>query len=328
MRVLFIGGTGQISAPCVAAAAKAGHAVTVFNRGSRSDALPEGVDQVRGSLDDMAALGAVADRRFDVVCQFIAFTPSDIERDVALFAGKCGQYVFVSSASAYSKPLNGHHIAEDHPLGNAYWDYSASKAAAEAVLAGQSRLAYTIVRPSHTVRTQLPTALGERDLLARRLLDDKPLILPGDGNSLWTLTRAEDLAGPFIGLFGNERALGEAFNLTGDAAFSWNAIYAAIGFALGATPRIVHVPTSTLLKFNEEWRGPLLGDKAHSVTFDNRKIKSVAGDFECADDLATILADPVAACRARLAGSPEHDEHLDTLLDAIASAQDAVGRPA
>jgi nucleoside-diphosphate-sugar epimerase len=322
--VLFIGGTGQISLACVCETVAAGHRVSVFNRGRTSAALPEGVTAITGDMADAAAYRALAAKRFDVVCQFMVFRPEEMARDIATFAGSTGQYVFISTASAYQKPAKHYVITEKTPLENPYWEYSRLKAACEWLLCDQDRLPFTIVRPSHTVRTRLPTALGEGDLAAHRILRGAPVIVHGDGTSLWTLTRAADFSVPFVRLFGRPEALGEDFHITASRAFTWDQIMTALGAALGTAARIVHVPTDTLIRFNPAWEGPLLGDKAWPVLFDNSKVKRVAGDFTAASDLATILAEPVAAFNARRGTAPANAD-LDPLFDRIAAAQSALG---
>lgn len=320
LNVLFIGGTGLISLPCVAEAVAAGHRVTVFNRGANRALLPEGVQCLAGDCADPASYRAAAGD-YDVVCQFIAYAPPEIERDVALFAGRTGQYVFISSASAYRKPVDAWPITEATPLENPFWEYSRKKAACEAVLTAQDRLPYTIVRPSHTVRTHFPTGMSERDAVASRLRRGLPVVVHGDGTSLWTLTRAEDFAVPFVRLFGRKAALGEAFHITADHAYSWNQIYEAVAAALEVRAEIVHVPSDTLIRYRPDWTGPLLGDKAHSVLFDNRKVKAVTGDFACARDLADILAAPLAAYWRRVGTGEPAADPLDPVFDALIAGQ-------
>ncbi len=322
LRVLFIGGTGQISLPCVQQAVAAGHDVSVLNRGSANGKLPGGARQISGDFRDDVSYAAAARGHYDVVCQFIVFEPQDAQRDVALFAGKTGQYIFISSASAYQKPATRFPITEDVPLDNPFWQYSQMKAACETVLMGQDGLPVTIVRPSHTVRTRFPTAFSEGDTLLARLIEGKPVIVPGDGTSLWTLTRAEDFAAPFVRLFGKQAALGKAFHLTSDNAFTWNAIYQAIGRAVGRTAELVHVPTDNLIRFNADWEGPLLGDKAHSTMFDNSRIKAITGAFSCESDIDRIL-EPVAKHWHANGGADTimASSALDALFDTIINAQ-------
>lgn len=320
-RVLFIGGTGQISLPCVEAAVAAGDTVTVFNRGATAADLPDGVEAIAGDYSDDAAFAAVAARGFDVVCQFIAFTADQVQRDLATLRGHTGQYVFISSASAYRKPVDAFPITEAVPLENPHWEYSRRKAAAEAVIQAQDDVPWTIVRPSHTVRTQLPGALGERDRMADRMRLGLPMIVPGDGTSLWTLTRSEDFALPFVRLFGREQALGEAFHLTSDNVYTWDQITRAVADLLGVTVEIVHVPSETLVARNPDWKGPLLGDRSWSVMFDNSKIKRVAGDFACERDLREVLLAPVEHYRRRAGDAAPQKDDLDRLFDAIIADQ-------
>lgn len=324
LKVLFIGGTGQISLTCVQAAVAAGHAVTVFNRGRSDVPLPEGVTQLTGDLSDTEAYRAAARAGWDTVCQFIAFTPQDVQRDIETFTGQTDQYIFISTASAYQKPIQACPITEDVPLENPFWEYSRLKAAAESVLTSQPDLPWTIVRPSHTVRTRLPTALGEHDLAAERLLAGRRVIVPGDGTSLWTLTRCEDFAPPFVRLFGNPGALRQAFHLTSDTAFTWDAIYHGLAEALGTKADIVHVPTDTLIRFRPDWEGPLLGDKVNTAVFDNSKIKSVVGEFGCVRTLQEILEEPLRHYRKRAERKPGDDGAIGDLLDRIANAQSSI----
>jgi len=279
MRVLYIGGTGQISFDCVHESVRLGHAVSVFNRGHNNAGLPVECHLIAGDVEDDAAYGRLAAEHFDVVCQFRLFEPAAMKRDLALFAGHCAQYVYISSASAYQKPLRTLPITESVPLENPYWAYSRAKAEMEAVLRAQTTLPYTIVRPSHTYRTKMPTPLGGE---VSRMLRGKPVVLHGDGESLWTVTHAEDFARPFARLLGAPHVLGEAYHITNDRQWSWNEIIEAIAASLGVGEvEVVHVATDTLVAYQPEWEGPLLGDKSSSVIFDNHKIKAAVGDFDC-----------------------------------------------
>ena len=323
-RVLFIGGTGQISYPCVERAVAQGHDVTVFNRGKRSDALPEGVTSITGDFGG-PEYGDLAKGNYDVVCQFIAFTPDQLQRDLATFSGHCGQYIFISSASVYEKPARHYVITEETPAINPYWPYSQAKIDCEALLQGAPDLAWTIVRPSHTVRTGLPIMIGDSDIMARRMLDGDPTIVAGDGNTAWTLTRSVDFAVPFVGLFGKKTAIHDVFHITNDRAFIWDDIQNAIARLLGVEARIVHVPSDTLIRYNPEWRGPLLGDKSWCALFDNTKIKSIVGDFTCAQSLDEILAEPIAHLKQRLAHNRPPKGDFDALVDRICREQAALG---
>ena len=321
MKILFVGGTGNISLPCVEEAVRAGHQVAVFNRGASGTLLPRGVTSVVGDVNDAASYRALGRRGFDVVCQFIAFTPADIARDIEAFSGGVGQYIFISSASVYEKPPRHYVITEKTPTVNPYWGYSQDKIACEAALKAASRLPWTIVRPSHTVRTILPTLFNEGDSVARRMLAGKPVILAGDGATPWTLTRCSDFAVPFVRLFGRDAAVGEEFHITSDNAYTWNDIYAALATGLGVTADIVHVPTDTLVRYSPEWEGPLMGDKTWAALFDNSKVKRLVGDFDCARELADVLAEPIASVRARLAKDSPKEDRLDPLIDRIAKEQ-------
>ncbi len=324
--VLFIGGTGQISLPCVERAAAAGHSVSVFNRGRREAALPAGVTSIVGDMSDAATYRGLGDRRFDVVCQFMVFTPEQMAQDIATFAGKTGQYVFISSASVYEKPARHYVITERTPTVNPYWPYSQAKIACETLLRAATGLDWTIVRPSHTVRTGLPTMVGEGDVIPRRMLAGKPVIVAGDGTTPWTLTRSADFAVPFVGLFGKRAALGEDFHITSDRAYTWDAIYSAIARGIGASAPIVHVPTDTLVRYRPDWAGPLLGDKSWAALFDNSKVKRVAGDFTCSEDLDEVLAEPIRFLKQRLTQPAADAAELDGLIDRIAAEQSALGQ--
>ena len=323
LRVLYIGGTGEISFDCIHESARLGHDVTVFNRGHHNVGLPRSCRHIAGEVEDDARYGALAGGHFDVVCQFRLFTPEALRRDLAVFTGHCGQYVFISSASAYRKPVRGLPITEATPLDNPHWPYSRAKAEMEALLRRQSGLPFTIVRPSHTYRTRMPTPMAD-NVEVSRLLRGKPVVVHGDGESLWTITHAEDFARPFARLLGAPRAVGEAFHITGDRSWSWNEIFEAIAAALEVHRySLVHVASDTLVRYRPEWAGPLLGDKSPSVAFDNRKVKAVVGAFDCP-------IDPWQGMRLVAERYPpsasDHDPAIDALLDRIVAEQDALGR--
>ena len=325
MDILFIGGTGQISLPVVEHAAALGHKIFLLNRGATSVPVPDGVETITGDMDAENPYGEIGDRRFDVVCQFRAFTPEQVTRDLKAFAGRCGQYIFISSASVYEKPVTVPVITEQTPAINPYWPYSQQKIACEEMIR-RSDLPWTIVRPSHTVRTGLPSQVGEGDRTAERMLAGKPVIVAGDGTSLWTLTRSIDLAAPLVGLFGKTEALGEVFHITQHLfGYNWDQIYRAIARGLGVEAEIVHVPTDTLIKYNPEWTGPLLGDKAWTALFDNSKVMSVAGAFSTEHDLDKVLADSISNFKARNAATPYVADETDALVDLIIAEQQALG---
>jgi nucleoside-diphosphate-sugar epimerase len=320
MRVLYIGGTGEISKACVSRSVEIGHEVTVFNRGRRKETLAEDVEHVIGDLRDEEAYGRLPARGFDVVCQFLAYDTETVRRDMNLFSDHCAQYVFVSTASAYQKPRCDELITEDTPLVNPHWAYSRSKAACESLLSGASeegRLPTTIVRPSHTYRTRFPSTVIDGDHLAWRILRSRPVVVHDKGESLWTLTHAGDFARAFTLLLGNPESLGREFHITSDDALPWNGILDAVGQTLGRKPEICPVPVKALLGYNPKWEGPLLGDKANSMRFDNRAVRSVVGPWECEVTLGDGLSRVSEHVETRLRGGYEPDAALDVLIDGI-----------
>lgn len=321
MKVLYIGGTGQISFDCIHESVRAGHDVYVYNRGNTNEGLPEAVTFLTGDVFDDETYFKLARHKFNVVCQFRLFDVPALERDLELFSGNCDQYVFISTASAYQKPVRYHVITEAVPLENPYWEYSRKKAAMEAVLQGQNALPYTIVRPSHTARTSFTNSLGDGDSSAHRMLAGKPILVPGDGTNVWTITHAADFAPPFVKLLGNDAALGDHFHLTSSNAYMWNEIYLAVGRSLGVEPHLKHVTTETLVRYNPNWTGPLLGDKTWSVTFDNSKIKSVVGDFKCETSLDEFMSKVKPYFDAR-AASYQPDTAHEALIDRIIAEQE------
>ncbi len=328
MKVLYIGGTGEISYECVLRDVELGHSVTVFNRGLRGDPLPPEVRRITGDLGDRGAYDALGREDWDVVCQFLGFDLPCVRADADIFAGRCGQYVFISSTSAYRKPPTGYVMTENVPLGNPYWPYSQAKADMESYLWAQhdaGRLAVTIVRPSHTLRSRFPGGITTGDDWAWRMLNDKPIIIQGDGTSLWTITHSADFASMFCNLLGNPAASGEAFHITRHMeSFTWDEIFRAVGRAVGKEPRIVHVPTDTLVRYSADWAGPLLGDKAWSVMFDNSKVMRVAGQFTCRYGLDETMEMAARHWRER-ADSYRDDPTRTALLDRIAAEQSALG---
>ena len=323
LSVLYIGGTGQISAPCVEASLAAGHDVTILNRNKTAAALPKGVKTLVGDMNDVA-YGDLGDKRFDAVAQFRLYTPDQMKRDIATFTGKSGQYVFVSSASVYEKPVRHYMMTEQTKIENKYWQYSRDKIASEQLLRDQDKIAYTIVRPSHTVRTGMPIQVGDPDGAIRRMIAGKPVIVAGDGSSLWTLTRFVDVVTPFVRLLGNPAALNDDFHIATDRAFTWNQIHEAIARGFGVEAIHAQVPTQTLVRFNKEWAGPLLGDKTWSALYDNSKVKRAAGPFEASQDIDEILRDSIMHAKARLKAPAPARSDQDRLIDAIIAAQDRV----
>lgn len=285
MKVLFIGGTGFISTAVSRMAIERGLELYLLNRGIRSTEI-SGVHQLTGDIHNPESMkSALKNLDFDVVVDWIAFTPEDIERDLQVFRGRTRQFVFISSASAYQKQPINYIITESTPLENPYWDYSRNKIASEELLMKAYReedFPVTIVRPSFTYNTYLPVAIGGFGCytLADRMLKGKPIIIHGDGTSLWVNTHAEDFAKGFLGLLGNEKAIGQAFHITSDEVLTWNQIYQTIADALGVEARIVHIPSDFIVKVIPEMTGGLFGDKTWSVVFDNSKIKSFVPEFQ------------------------------------------------
>jgi nucleoside-diphosphate-sugar epimerase len=320
LSVLFIGGTGVISTACGEAALRAGHQLTVLNRGATGTRpVPAGAEVVHADIRDPASVRtALGDRSFDVVANFVAFTPEHIEIDLDLFTGKTGQYVFISSASAYQKPPARLPILESTPLRNPFWQYSRDKIACEDLLVAAYR-AYgfpiTIVRPSHTYDPSLvPTTGGWTDV--DRMRKGKPVVVHGDGTSLWTLTHHTDFARAFLGLLGRPQAYGEAFTITSDNVLSWNQIYTALASAAGVEPRLVHVTSADIAAADPELGPGLVGDKAHSVIFDNTKIKTLVPDWVATVPFAVGAKEIVEWYDADPARRVV-DEHINDLWDKL-----------
>lgn len=290
MRVLFIGGTGNISMACTRLALEKDIEVYHLNRGNRSKSLPKGVVNLKGDINKPEEVKkAIEGKTFDVVANFIAFKPEDVKRDYELFKDKTKQYIFISSASAYQKPLSHPVITESTPLKNPYWDYSRDKIACEEVLNGLHRSAgfpVTIIRPSLTYDTVIPVAIGswEDFTIIERMRQGKKVIIHGDGSSLWTVTHSDDFAKGFVGLLGHQQALGQSFHITSDEILTWNQIYEAVAEAAGVELNAVHISSDFICQVGDqtgwEWmRGNLHGDKAVSTIFDNSKIKQFVPGF-------------------------------------------------
>ncbi len=317
MKVLFIGGTGIISSACTALALKQGIELTLLNRGKSARPTPPGAEIIHADINDPDT--ALDGRQFDAVVNWIAFHPDQIQRDIERFRDKTKQYVFISSASAYQKPPVSLPIRETTPLDNPFWEYSRNKIACEEVLLHAWRdeeFPSTIVRPSHTYdRTLLPFDYGYTIL--DRMLNGKPVIVPGDGTSLWTLTHHRDFAKGFNGLLGHSAAIGESFTITSDEWLTWNQIYDSVAQAAGVEAIKVHVPSDIIAR-RDPARGPgLLGDKAHSTIFDNSKIKSLVPAFTC-DIPFSVGAQEVVAYyaedKARQVADPEKNAIEDKLV--------------
>jgi len=326
VKVLFIGGTGIISSACTQLAIERGIDLTLLNRGRSTRPIPETAKIVKGDIRDQASvLQALGSEMFDVIVDWVAYTPEHIELDLQLFRGRTKQYVFISSASAYQTPPAALPITESTLLSNPIWAYSQAKIACEERLTQayrQDGFPVTIVRPSHTYdRTYLP--LHGRYTVVDRLRKGKNVIVHGDGTSLWTLTHHRDFARGFVGLLGNNHAIGDIFHITSDEILTWNQIFEIVAQAAGAEAKIVHIPSDFIAAFDREWGADLLGDKAHSMIFDNSKIKRMVPDYTATipfvrgaeEILAWHDADP-----SRRVIDQEKEELMDKIIEAYESA--------
>ena len=332
MKILMIGGTGTISSAITRQLAAEGHELWLLNRGNRSAGLPQNIKLVTADInehpEDVAA--KLGNETFDAVCEFIGFLPEQVERDIRIFSGRTRQYVFISSASAYNKPVRQHVITEGTSLANPYWEYSRKKIACEELLMKEYRengFPVTIVRPSHTYCERgVPVGVhgkkGSWQVL-KRMLEGKPVIIHGDGNSLWTMTWNEDFAKGFVGLLGNPQAIGEAYQITSDESLTWNQIYTCIADALGVELKPYHVASDYLASIapaTYDLRGSLLGDKASSVVFDCSKLKRAVPGFQATTRFAQgvrktisyIMEHPEAQIE-----DPEFDAWCDRVIEAM-----------
>ncbi len=328
MKILMIGGTGTISSAITRQLAASGHELWLINRGNRSDELPEGVRLVTGDINEHTdeVVAKLGDETFDAVCEFIGFLPEQVARDIAIFSGRTRQYVFISSASAYNKPVRQYVISEGTSLANPHWEYSRNKIACEELLMKAYRekgFPVTIVRPSHTfcergVPVSVHGPKGSWQVL-KRMMEGKPVIVHGDGSSLWTLTWNEDFARGFIGLLGNPTAIGEAFQIMSDESLTWNQIYQSVADALGVTFKPYHISSDFLAAIAPaayDFEGNLLGDKAATLVFDCSKLKRAVPGF-CA---TTRFDQGVRKAVAYLKEHPEaqiEDPEFDAWCDRV-----------
>ena len=333
MKVLFIGGTGTISMAISRLLLSQGHTLYLLNRGSRNTGLSGDLIELKADINDEAAVAAlISDLKFDVVADFIAFVPEQLERDYRLFREKTKQFIYISSASAYQKPLSDYRINEGTPLANPYWEYSRNKIAGEEYLMKLYReegFPVTIVRPSHTYdERSIPLgAHGEKGSFSviKRMLEGKPVIIHGDGTSLWTITHNSDFAKGFVGLMGNIHAIGEAVQITSDESVTWNQIYQIIADALHVKLNAVHVASEFLDACSDyDFAGSLLGDKANTVVFDNSKLKrlvpgftaTVRADQGIRSTIEYVLSHP--ECQVE---DPEFDDWCDRVIAALEEAK-------
>ncbi|MGB5555575.1 MAG: SDR family oxidoreductase [Flavobacteriaceae bacterium] len=306
MKILFIGGTGNISTPSSRLALEKGMVLYLLNRG-KAKVMVKGAKTIIGDINKPEQLTELKKHEWDVVVNWIAFTAEDIERDIKLFKGKTKQYIFISSASCYQTPLSYPVITESTPLCNNLWDYSNNKIKCEDRLQKAYReegFPITIVRPSLTYDTVIPIAIGgfNEYTTADRILKGKEIIVHGDGTSLWTVTHSDDFAKGFVGLLGLTQAIGHAFHITSDEVLSWNMIYTILADSLGKPAKIVHIASDFICEIAPSFTGTLLADKAESVLFDNSKIKTFVPGFK-----ATIpFAEGIKRTLAWLDKNPEH----------------------
>lgn len=328
MKILFIGGTGVISSASSQLAVERGMELYLLNRGKTNRAIPEGARVLHADIRDAESVRkAIGSMTFDAVVDWIAFGPEHVETDLELFRNRTAQYVFISSASVYQKPPPILPVVESTPLSNPLWEYSRKKIACEKRLTRAYReegFPVTIVRPAHTYdRTMLPIRGGYTAV--ERMRRGKKIFVHGDGTSVWTMTHHRDFAKGLVGLLGNSRAIGEAFHITSDELLTWNQIHEIIARAAGVTPEIVHVPSHWVAALDEEWGASLLGDKAHSMIFDNTKIRRAVPDF-----VATIpFSRGAAEIMAWYDEDPARrvvDEAIDQRIERIVQACER-GRP-
>lgn len=330
MKVLMIGGTGTISMAITRLLCQSGWEVYLLNRGSRRAEAPAGIHWIQADMNEEAAVQqAIQGLQFDCVCQFIGFEPWQVERDIRLFSGKTKQYLYTSSASAYHKPGADYRITEGTTLANPYWQYSRNKIACEEVLMKayrEQQFPVTIIRPSHTYDNRsVPLGVhGDKGSfqVLKRMLEGKPVIIHGDGTSLWAMTHNTDFAKGYVGLMGNPHAIGEAFQITNDETLTWNQIYSTIARCLGVELKPYYVSSYFLAATGKyDMLGSLIGDKANSVVFDNRKLKAAVPDFRptvrfeqgVAEAIANVMAHPELQ---------QEDPAFDAWCDQVIAAQD------
>lgn len=324
MKVLFIGGTGIISSACTDLAVSKGIELYHLNRGNSSEIrpVPSTVNQLIADVRNFEQTNEVLEGlQFDAVVDWISFVPEHLEHNLKLFKGRTKQYVFISSASAYQTPPKSLPVTEDTPLENPFWDYSRNKIACEQFLRKEAVLHdmnYTIVRPSHTYdKTLLP--FDEGYIVIDRMLTGKPVVVLGDGTSIWTLTNHKDFAVGLVGILGNEKAMDEIFHITSDEWLTWDQIFTMVGHAFGVEPKLVHIPSEIIASYLPELGAGLLGDKMHSMIFDNSKIKSVVPEFNCKIPFAEGVKD-VAAWYLSGKANTSVDEQLNRIFDEMIAA--------
>lgn len=330
MDILFIGGTGVISSAVSERVIAQGHTLYLLNRGNRTAFVPEGAKLLQGDIRDEASIRELlSGRTFDAVVNWISYVPEHVEADIRLFSGITGQYVFISSASAYQKPPASPFITEETPLANPFWDYSRNKIACEDILLrvhAENGFPVTIVRPSHTYGIdKLPTAFNSRKhqwSILERMRQGKKIIVPGDGTSLWVLTHNTDFAVAFAGLLGRKEAIGEAYQITSDEVLTWDQITRYLGAAAGYEPDLLHLSADFITGCLPALHSELVGDKLNSVCFDNAKIKALVPEYRAVKRFEDGIRESVDWYRSQ----PEllrMDEEWDALCDRLVAAHEA-----
>lgn len=322
MKVLFIGGTGIISSACSELAVAKGIDLYHLNRGESSGIRPiSGVKTIKADIRNLEeTLAALGDHQFDVVVNWITFTTDHLKSDMQIFAGRTKQYVFISTAALYETPPRSLPITEATPLVNPYWEYARNKIAVEDHLRQayqETGFPYTIVRPSHTYdKTLIPLQGGITTLM--RMKQGFPVVSHGDGASIWTLTHHKDFAVALVGLLGKQEAIGEAFHITSDEWLSWDNIFKYMGSAMGVEPDLVHIPSDIIARYDKVFAEGLLGDKSHSMIFDNSKIKALVPDFSAKipfEQGAREIVDWYMADRSRQKVDPQLNDMFDRMID-------------
>lgn len=327
MKVLFIGGTGIISSACSQLAIERGIDLYLFNRGSTtSRPIPKGAKVIQGDIrDPEGARTALGSQTFDVVVDWIAFVTQHIQTDLELFRGRTGQYIFISSASAYQTPPAGVPVTESTVLDNPFWQYSRNKIACEEMLVRayrEEKFPATIVRPSHTYdKTLLPFDGGYT--VVDRMRKGKKVIVPGDGTSLWTLTHHKDFAKAFVGLMGHPAAVGDAIHITSDEWLPWNQIFEIVARAAGTEAKMAHIPSELIAAYDPDWGAGLIGDKAHSMIFDNSKVKRLVPDF-CATIPFARGAEEIMAWYDGDPARQKVDEQFNRLEDELIARYESI----
>lgn len=336
MKILFIGGTGTISMAITKLLLQRGHEVFLLNRGSRTGELPSFVNLIQADINNEDDVKSKIDgMKFDCVCDFIGFVPSQIERDYRIFNGKTKQFMYISSASAYHKPVKSYIINEGTSLANPYWEYSRNKIACEELLMKLYRengFPVTIVRPSHTYdERSVPLGVHGKNgswQVIKRMMEGKPVIIHGDGTSLWTMTHNSDFAVGFCGLVGNPHAIGEAFQITNDETLTWNQIYKCIADALGVELKACHVSSEFLAAVSDyDFTGSLIGDKSCSVVFDNSKLKKAVPEFKPVvhfEDGIKMTIKNVLSNSELQKDDPEFDQWCDKVISVLEKAKNEI----